>query len=61
MTDLSLLEPAPPALAMNDTARLRFTLAQPVLADRYADNRATGSFLLIDEATNDTFAAGLIA
>ena len=36
------------------------TLAQPVFADRYADNRATGSFILIDEATNDTVAAGMV-
>jgi len=31
-----------------------------VMADRYASNRATGSFILIDEATNDTVAAGMI-
>jgi sulfate adenylyltransferase subunit 1 (EFTu-like GTPase family) len=32
-----------------------------VFADRYADNRATGSFILIDESSNNTVAAGLIA
>jgi sulfate adenylyltransferase subunit 1 len=31
-----------------------------VFADRYADNRATGAFILIDEATNGTVGAGLI-
>jgi len=53
-------DPAPPALAMNDIGRVTFTLAQPVFADRYAENRATGSFIVIDEATNDTVAAGMI-
>jgi sulfate adenylyltransferase subunit 1 len=53
-------EPAPAALKMNDIGRVALTLAQPVFADRYADNRATGSFILIDETTNDTVAAGLV-
>ncbi len=35
-------------------------LAQPIVADRYADNPATGSFILIDEANNATVAAGMI-
>jgi sulfate adenylyltransferase subunit 1 len=54
-------EPAPPSLAMNDIAQIGLTLAQPVFPDRYAENRATGSFILIDEATNNTVAAGLVA
>jgi sulfate adenylyltransferase subunit 1 len=53
-------EPAPSALAMNDIARIGLTLAHPVFADRYADNRATGSFILVDDATNNTVAAGMI-
>ena len=53
-------EPAPAVLRMNDIGRVSLTLAQPVFADRYADNQATGSFILIDEATNGTVAAGLI-
>ena len=53
-------EPAPSQLAMNDIARVALTLAQPVFPDRYVDNRATGSFILIDEATNNTVAAGLV-
>jgi sulfate adenylyltransferase subunit 1 len=53
-------QPAPDTLRMNDIGRVELTLAQPVFADRYADNRATGSFVLIDEATNNTVAAGLI-
>ncbi len=54
-------EPAPAALTMNDIGRVALTLAQPVFADGYTDNRATGSFILIDEATNNTVAAGMIA
>jgi sulfate adenylyltransferase subunit 1 len=53
-------QPAPDTLRMNDIGRVELTLAQPVFADRYADNRATGSFVLIDETTNNTVAAGLI-
>ena len=53
--------PAPTGLAMNDIARVGLTLAQPIFADRYADNRATGSFILVDEATNNTVAAGMTA
>ncbi|NTV11156.1 MAG: sulfate adenylyltransferase subunit CysN [Zoogloea sp.] len=47
-------------LAMNDIARLSLKLAQPVFADAYGDNRATGAFILIDEATNNTVGAGMI-
>ncbi len=53
-------EPAPKTLRMNDIGRVALTLAQPIFGDRYADNIATGSFILIDETTNGTVAAGLI-
>ena len=53
-------EPAPSALAMNDIGQATVTLASPIVADRYDDIAATGSFILIDEATNATVAAGLI-
>jgi sulfate adenylyltransferase subunit 1 len=53
-------QPVRDTLRMNDIGRVGLTLAQPVFADRYADNRATGSFVLIDEATNNTVAAGLV-
>jgi sulfate adenylyltransferase subunit 1 (EFTu-like GTPase family) len=33
---------------------------QPLVIDSYAANRATGAFILIDEATHDTVAAGLV-
>jgi sulfate adenylyltransferase subunit 1 len=59
--DVNTLERAPAArLALNDIARVTLKLAQPVFADPYAQNRATGAFIVIDEATNDTVGAGMI-
>jgi sulfate adenylyltransferase subunit 1 len=59
--DLNALERVPTeALAMNDVGRITLRLAQPIAADRYADNRATGAFIVVDEATNDTAGAGMI-
>ncbi len=52
--------PAENALAMNDIARVRWKLAQPVFADAYRENRATGAFIVIDETTNNTVGAGMI-
>jgi sulfate adenylyltransferase subunit 1 len=45
---------------MNDIGRVALELAQPVAADPYAQNRATGAFIVIDEASNDTVGAGMI-
>ena len=53
-------QPSPATLAMNDIAHVTFNLAQPIFADTYNNNRATGSFILIDEASNQTVAAGMI-
>lgn len=47
-------------LAMNDIAKLKFKLAQPLMVDSYSDNRATGAFIVIDESTNNTVGAGMI-
>jgi sulfate adenylyltransferase subunit 1 len=60
--DIHTLEPqpSPEGLAMNDIARVSLNLAQPLFLDAYARNRATGSFILIDELTNHTLAAGMI-
>jgi sulfate adenylyltransferase subunit 1 len=52
-------EPAT-ALAMNDMARIRLRLAQPLAVDPYSDNRATGAFIVIDETTNNTVGAGMV-
>ena len=48
------------ALTMNDIARVQLKLTQPVCCDAYADNRASGAFIIIDEATNNTVGAGMI-
>ncbi len=53
-------EPAPETLAMNDIGQVTLALAQPIVVDRYTENHGTGSFILIDEATNATVAAGMI-
>ena len=59
--DINTLDQRPAeALAMNDIARLRFKLAQPLFVDAYASNRATGAFIVIDEASNNTVGAGMI-
>ena len=59
---INTLEPqlAPAGLAMNDIARLTVALARPLFVDSYGLNRATGSFILIDEVSNQTVAAGMI-
>jgi sulfate adenylyltransferase subunit 1 len=48
------------SLAMNDIARIRLRMAQPLAVDVYAENRATGAFIVIDESTNNTVGAGMI-
>ena len=48
------------ALSLNDIGRIRLTTTQPLFYDRYQLNRGTGSFILIDPATNNTVAAGMI-
>ncbi len=53
--------PAPDGLALNDLGRVQIRVAEPLPADAYADSRATGAFVLIDDATNDTVAAGMIS
>ena len=45
---------------LNDIGRVSIRTAEPLSFDAYADCRGTGSFILIDEATKDTVAAGTI-
>ena len=53
---------APPAeLALNDIGRVRLRTSAPLVFDPYKSNRRTGSFILIDEASNETVGAGMIA
>lgn len=47
-------------LSMNDIGRVSFKLQQPLAIDAYADNRFTGAFVVIDEATNNTVGAGML-
>ena len=59
--DIATLRRTPAeTLAMNDIARVSLRLTRPVFCDPYAENRATGAFIVIDEATNDTVGAGMI-
>jgi sulfate adenylyltransferase large subunit len=51
---------APTELALNDIGRVRLRTSAPLVFDPYASNRRTGSFILIDETSNDTVGAGLI-
>ncbi|MCQ8117706.1 sulfate adenylyltransferase subunit 1 [Methylomonas rosea] len=51
---------APDTAAMNDILRVKLKLQQPLLVDAYADNRTTGSFILIDPVSLQTVAAGVI-
>ncbi len=48
------------SLRLNDLGRVRLRLSAPLTADPYAINRTTGSFILIDEATNDTVGGGMV-
>ncbi|NYF97394.1 sulfate adenylyltransferase subunit 1 [Janibacter cremeus] len=47
-------------LMLNEIGRVKLRAAQPLLADPYEQNRTTGSFILIDEATGVTVGAGMI-
>src|SRR5439155_17775168 len=47
-------------MALNDLGRVRVELGSPLVYDSYRRNRATGSLILIDAATNETVAAGVI-
>jgi bifunctional enzyme CysN/CysC len=47
-------------LELNDLARVHVELSSPLVFDSYRRNRVTGSLIVIDEATNDTVAAGVI-
>ena len=47
-------------LALNDIGHVLLRTGRPVLADAYADNRETGSFILVDEASNETVGAGMV-
>jgi sulfate adenylyltransferase large subunit len=59
--DINTLEHVPAQqLALNEIGRVHVRCSSELVVDAYARNRTTGSFILIDETTNDTVAAGMI-
>lgn len=47
-------------LALNEIGRIKIRTAKPIAFDSYSENRGTGSFVLVDEGTNNTVGAGMI-
>jgi len=59
--DISTVTPVPSEeLGLNDIGMVRIRLAETIVADAYEVNRSTGAFLLVDENTGATVAAGLV-
>ena len=53
-------EPEPAELVMNDVGEIRLRTSRPLIFDGYGTNRLTGSFILIEQGTNLTVAAGML-
>ena len=47
-------------LNMNDISKVKIRTTKPLMIDSYRENRTTGSIILVDDATNETVAAGMI-
>ena len=62
IVDIRTLEDqaSPGKMELNDLGVVRFRLAEPLAVDPYAQNRATGAFILVDEASNDTVGAAMV-
>jgi sulfate adenylyltransferase subunit 1 (EFTu-like GTPase family) len=62
VVDIGSLEdrPAPAQMTLNDLGLVRLRLGEPLAVDPYPENRATGAFILIDGASNDTVGAGMV-
>jgi sulfate adenylyltransferase large subunit len=59
--DVNTLDHEPAGeLALNEIGRVHLRLSAPLMVDPYSRNRTTGSFILIDEGTNDTVGAGMV-
>jgi bifunctional enzyme CysN/CysC len=60
--DVHTLEPDGDAgeLGLNDIGRVRLGVSAPLAVDQYRHNRTMGSFIFIDEATNNTVGAGMV-
>jgi sulfate adenylyltransferase large subunit len=63
LVDVHTLErmAVPQELGLNDIGRVRLRTSAPLVFDPYTSNRRTGSFILIDESSNGTVGAGMIA
>jgi bifunctional enzyme CysN/CysC len=48
------------SLVLNEIGRMRLRTTVPLLFDEYRRNRTTGSFILVEEGTNNTIGAGMI-
>jgi len=53
-------EPVPAELPLNSIGEIRLKVSKPLIYDGYKDNRQTGSFILIEQGTNATVAAGML-
>ncbi len=61
LLDINTQEKRPATgIKLNDIARISLTVQQPLAADSYDAIRSTGAFILIDEVTHQTVAAGMI-
>ncbi|GGH37836.1 sulfate adenylyltransferase [Mangrovimonas yunxiaonensis] len=47
-------------LGMNDISKVKIRTTKPLMVDSYRENRTTGSIILVDDATNETVAAGMV-
>jgi sulfate adenylyltransferase subunit 1 len=47
-------------LSMNDICKVKIRTTKPLMVDAYRENRTTGSIILVDDATNETVAAGMV-
>jgi sulfate adenylyltransferase subunit 1 (EFTu-like GTPase family) len=57
----SLEWPSADELRLNDIAHVKIRLGGDIAADSYARCHATGAFILVDESTHDTVAAGMVS
>jgi sulfate adenylyltransferase subunit 1 len=56
----TLEQVAATSIKMNEIARVRIKTAKPVATDSYEENASNGSFILIDEYSNNTVAVGFV-
>ena len=52
--------PEPAELGVNDIGEIRLRVSKPLIFDGYSKNRLTGSFILVEQGTNQTLAAGML-